>query len=217
MTRRSLWDHAPHVSETEATPSAWDRLKDTVPPTPEPPQTMLEQLRPPAKQHPPLRNRAWEKQHPSMTYRLVPPEVREAVKEIAHQLGCTTDILAETLLQYGHRCYQRGDLRLQPQPTPHGLRLYPEHYQSTAKTQKLRWSENHQHPQPPKPKRKTRQRPARLYRQQVTYRLSPEIRAEIARLSQEHQVPPGEVVTRFLQWGIEAYQSGKLVLEAAAE
>jgi len=152
-----------------------------------------------------------------MTYRLVPQEVREAVKEIAVNLACTADLVAETLLQYGSRCYQRGDLRLQPQPTPRGLRLYPEHYQSTAKPKKLRWTENQQHPQPPQPKRKTRKRPTGLYRQQVTYRLSPEIRAEITRLSQAHHVPPGEVVTRFLQWGIQAYQAGKLVLEAAAE
>jgi len=215
MTRRNLWEHESNAAETSATPSAWDRLKETVPPTPEPPQTILAQLRPPAKRPRPLRNRKWEKQHPSMTYRLVPQEVREAVKEIANQLGCTADLLAETLLQYGRHCYQRGELRLQPQPTPRGLRLYPEHYPSTVKPQKLRWTENQQHPQPPQPKRKPRQRPAGLYRQQVTYRLSPEIREEIARISQSHHVPPGEVVTRFLQWGIQAYQSGKLVLEGA--
>jgi len=137
MTRRRLWEHETNPSETSTTPSAWDRLKGTVHPTPEPPPTILEQLRPPAKRPTPLRNRAWEKQHPSMTYRLVPKEVREAVKAIADQLGCTADMIAETLLQYGRHCYQRGDLRLQTQPTPRGLRLYPEHYQSTVKPQKL--------------------------------------------------------------------------------
>jgi len=85
MTRRSLWEHETNPSETSTTPSAWDRLKDTVHPTSESPQTILEQLRPPAKRSTPLRNRAWEKQHPSMTYRLVPQEVREAAKEIANQ------------------------------------------------------------------------------------------------------------------------------------
>ena len=215
MTRRSIWENDPNSSETSAPPSAWDRLKGTIQPSSEQPQTILEQLRPPEKQPTPLRNREWEKQHPSMTYRLVPKEVREAVKEIAVNLECTADLVAGTLLEYGRICYRRGDLRLQPQPTQFGLRLYPEHYQSTAKPKKLRWTENQQHPQPPRPKRKIHKRPAGLYRQQVTYRLLPEIRAEIARISQEQHVPPGEVVTRFLQWGIQAYQSGKLVLEAA--
>ena len=126
-----------------------------------------------------------------MTFRLVPQEVREAVKEIANQLGCTADLLAETLLQYGGHCYQRGELRLQPQPTPRGLRLYPEHYQSSSKPKKLRWTENQQQPLPPHPKRKPRQRPAGLYRQQVTYRLSPEIREEMARLLTVSSSSPG--------------------------
>ncbi len=215
MTRHSLWDNEPNSSETDATPSAWDRLKGTVPPSPEKPKTILEQLRPPEKQPTPLRNRAWEKQHPSMTYRLVPQEVREAVKEIAVNLECTADLVAGTLLEYARICYQRGDLRLQPQPTPRGLRLYPENYPPTIKPKKLRWVENREQPKPPQPKRKPRKRPVGLYRQQVTYRLSPEIRAEIDRISQEQHVPPGEVVTRFLQWGIQAYQTGKLILEVA--
>jgi hypothetical protein len=215
MTRRSVWDTEPEPIETSSTPSAWDRLKAPVQPAPEQPKTILEQLRPAEKQPALLRNRDWEKDHPSMTYRLVPKEVRGAVKEIAGQLRCTADLVAGALLAYAITCYQRGDLRLHPQPTHFGLRLFPENYQQTAKPKRLRWTEHQDQPKPYQPKSNRRKRPAGLYKQQVTYRLSTEIRVEIDQISRDHHIPPGEVVTKFLLWGIQAYQSGKLVLEAA--
>lgn len=61
------------------------------------------------------RSRAWEKRHAhvTVTYRGVPPAVREAVKAASQEQGLNVGVAACRLLEHGLTAYLAGDLDLQ--------------------------------------------------------------------------------------------------------
>ncbi len=207
--RRSVW-------ETPDTAQPQPALESTPPPQPVVTQLRVAAARPEAK-----RNRQWEQNHKAVTYRMVPTALRAQVRRVAAGVGCNVDQLAQALLEYGLTCYRRQELVFWPQPSPQGLTLYPA--RRAAGKRKLRWQENRWNPRPPehkpRPRRKGQDGERPLYEQRVTYRLGKALRAEIAGLAKEKQVPAGEVVRRLLEHALAAYQRGELVLavEDAAE
>src|SRR5690606_38186799 len=77
------------------------------------------------------RNRHWEKQHQShkAVYRGVDPKLSLQVKSIAGDLCVPEGEVARAIIEHALRCYERGDLDLNPRPNPYRLRmtLFPTH------------------------------------------------------------------------------------------
>lgn len=170
MARRNIWDDDVNEQrDGDHQDTAFQRGPlDGATTSPQRPQTMLSQLRTASARPKAKRNRTWERKNISTTYRLVPNELRDAVKAVAHDLGYTADQIAQVFLAYGWDSYKNDELRLTAKPG--------------------------------------------LYKQQVSYRLSGEIREAIHQVARDHKVPKGEVVSAFLQYAHDAYQTGILAL-----
>ncbi len=223
MVRRNIWEDEDDVATTPG--SGWGSLDGVLPPDeiaspvalqPPPPLSILSQLRTAPAKPEALRNREWEKAHPSATYRLVPNDVRDAVKAVACGLGHTVDLVAQAFLEYAWDSYMNNTLVLMAQPCLRGLSLYPDSHQGNKKPSKLRWTKSQNGARKASPKkRKNQRKPSGMYKQQVSYRLSTEIREAIYQAAQTHAVPTGEVVTAFLQHSLEAYYASEMILEEA--
>lgn len=227
--RRSVWETDDNSASPPAcpTPPAEDRWGAAQPPTvPEPPPsaapfrpgTMLDRIPIAVPRPEPTRNRAWEKQHPTRSYRKIPAEVREAVNQVAEDTGYTTSQIAQVFLEFALYCFQRGDFQLEVGLGPRGTTLFPG---GGWEARKPAWAENTSWERTP-PKKKARKRKrARAWEVVVTYRLSIELSTEIDRVCvplkrngrPEYTYQPGEVVTRFLVFSLEAYAQGTLLLE----
>jgi hypothetical protein len=59
------------------------------------------------------------------SYRGIPPELHEALKEIAAELEVTVGEVARVFLEYGLKAYEAGDLALDPKPLPSKFTLFP--------------------------------------------------------------------------------------------
>ena len=77
------------------------------------------------------RNRHWEKQHQSnkAVYRGVDPKLSLQVKSIAGDLCVPEGEVARAVIEHALRCYERGELDLNPRPNPYRMRmtLFPTH------------------------------------------------------------------------------------------
>jgi predicted choloylglycine hydrolase len=62
------------------------------------------------------RNRQWEKEHRTHSYRGVPPEIHNQVVALASHLQVTTDEIVQAFVQYGLSCLEDGILTISPRP-----------------------------------------------------------------------------------------------------
>jgi hypothetical protein len=194
---------------------AFKGVAPVVPPAPSP-QSVVEQLRVAAEKK---RDRTWEQQalNRPMLFRRVPPDLREAVKEIAGDLQVRVDDVARAFLEFGLQCYYRGEIYIQPTLQEGRLTLFPKGSIQPGKNLLSGWVEQIQNQQPPaRPTRKRRQanaNPEKPWKWQVSYRGIPvEIQSQLRALHQEKAVPLGEIATLLLAYSLDAYQRGRLVL-----
>ena len=224
MARRSIWDDEEDTGAAPTPGSGWGSLGGVEPPTetvpqstlqPPPPRSILDQLRTAPAKPEALRNRNWEKTNPSATYRLVPNEVRDAVKAVAQELGFTVNLVAQAFLEYALESYEHNELILNAQPGLRGLSLYPDRQQETKKPSKLRCTKTQSGVGKASPKKRKIQRKPKtgVYKQRVSYRLSSGIRDAVYQTARVHAVPTGEVVTAFLQHSLAAYHADEISLE----
>lgn len=171
------------------------------------PRTVAEQLRVAAPRPEPKRNRKWENEHPSVTFRKVPAEIRGAVTEIAGATGYTVDQVAQAFLEYALFCHRRGELTLETGLGPNGVTLFPGGW--SAEKHPI-WSENNLAPKPPEAAGKKRRKRDPLWNARISYRLTSELNASL--IEAGGGLPRGEVVARFLSHAIVAYREGRLVL-----
>ena len=152
------------------------------------------------------RNRQWEKQQQSrkVVYRGIDPKLALKVKAIADDLLVPSGEVACVVLDYALRSYERGDFDLHPRPNPERMRmtLFPQSASSHSMD---------------KPRRSSRQKqPEALWRVITTWRgFPPELKQELAALASDDglHVPIGELITALLRFGLNAYETGLLVLE----
>ena len=225
MARRSIWDDEDKDQEKAANNGGWgtqsDVDQDTPDVQPERPATILDQLRTAEPKIQMVRDRSWEGKHPSKTYRKVPHEIRDTVNEIAETYGFNASQIAQAFLEYALMCYQRGDFELELELDQNGLTLMRGGWSDEKKPI---WAENTWGNKPPKKKKKRRRKNGTpLYKQRVNFRLSLDLVAQIDEVCETQRGPDGdlisrtyhdgEVVTRFLTFSIEAYNTGKLALK----
>jgi hypothetical protein len=65
---------------------------------------------------PKKRNRGWEKEHHTHSYRGVPKEIHDEVVALADHLQVTTDEIVQVFVQYALSCLDRGILTICPRP-----------------------------------------------------------------------------------------------------
>jgi hypothetical protein len=149
------------------------------------------------------RNRHWEKQHQShkAVYRGVDPKLSLQVKSIAGDLCVPEGEVARAIIEHALRCYERGELDLNPHPNPYRMRmtLFP----------------THDSPPLPTRSRGSKQKPEVLWRVITTWRgFPPELKHELSALASEDglHVPVGELITALLRFGLKEYQHKRLTL-----
>lgn len=149
------------------------------------------------------RNRQWDKNHQShkVIYRGVDPKLALQVKTTAKKLRVPAGEVARAVMMYALQSYEQGELELTPRLAHDGLRntlsfTDPFGYQKTQnKKNKARW------------------------RVITTWRnFSPELKQALATMASHEvlNVPLGELITAFLRFGFQAYESQLLVLKPLA-
>ena len=91
--------------------------------------------RPKAPRPEPKRNRDWEarqRREGVVTYRGVPPELRDQITEIAQAHGVRAGDVARAFLEYGLAAFQDGNLVLAPKLQRGRLTLFPDEAQKSA-------------------------------------------------------------------------------------
>jgi len=225
MARRSIWDDEVIEMDPVVLDQAdWDQQVNNAESAPNistyRPATILDQLRTAEPKIQKVRDRSWESQHPSKTYRKVPHEIRDTINEIAATYEYNASQIAQAFLEYALMCYQRGDFKLNLELDKHGLTLMPGGW---SEEHKPIWAESAWGTKPPKKKKRRKKTGTPLYKQRVHYRLSSdliEMIDEVCSASRDSSgalirrtYHDGEVVARFLTFAIEDYNKGKLILE----
>jgi hypothetical protein len=76
------------------------------------------------------RNRSWERLQRDrgivVTYRGIPSELHESVKDLADELWVNVGDVVRAFLEYSLEAYESGDLELEPQFKIGKMTLYPE-------------------------------------------------------------------------------------------
>ncbi len=169
-------------------------------PVPAVPPDLYESLR---VAEPRKRNRHWEKQHQShkAVYRGVDPKLSLQVKSIAGDLRVPEGEVARAIIEHALRCYERGELDLNPRPNPYRMRmtLFPTHDSLPMPTR----SKDSKH------------KPETLWRVITTWRgFPPELKRELSTLASDEglHVPVGELITALLRFGLKEYQHKRLTL-----
>jgi hypothetical protein len=149
------------------------------------------------------RNRHWEKQHQShkAVYRGVDPKLSLQVKSIAGDLCVPEGEVARAIIEHALRCYERGELDLNPHPNPYRMRmtLFPTRDSLPAPTRS----------------KGTKQKTEVLWRVITTWRgFPPELKRELSALASDDglNVPVGELITALLRFGLKEYQHKRLTL-----
>ena len=187
MNRRSVWDDGPKEASWGGTSSLPS------------PMTVMEQI-PAAKAR---RKTDRREREPVVTFRGVPPDLHDQVKKIAATLDVPVGEVARFLFEFSLAALERGDLRLNPVLAQGRRTLFPP----------KGWGASRYTPavNPPKRKRRNGNAP------KVSYRgIPPETAQQIVRFAELSVIPVGELARRLLEFGIEAYQSGKLAAETYA-
>lgn len=179
--------------------SPFDTSNESLPVVAAPPD-LYESLR---VAEPRKRNRHWEKQHQShkAVYRGVDPKLSLQVKSIAGDLCVPEGEVARAIIEHALRCYERGELDLNPRPNPYRLRmtLFPTHDALPMPTRS----------------KGSKQKPEVLWRVITTWRgFPPELKRELSALASDDglNVPVGELITALLRFGLKEYQHQRLTL-----
>ena len=211
--RKSMWSSPAPADQPPAMEQAQAGESAPLPPPALPAISVVQQLRVAEKKQ---RKRAWEKENRTMLFRGLPPVLREAIKEIAGNLQVRADDVARAFLEFGLLCYQRGELQLKPVLSNQRLTLFPKSGSSWGGKPQPGWMEKVWDCQPPvKPQKgkNSRQAAGKPWNNQTSYRGIPaEVQMAIRQLHEQCHVPLGEVATYLLGHSLEAYQSGRLVL-----
>jgi hypothetical protein len=185
-TRRNPFETSEPVTAVSAPPSIYDSLRVA---------------------SPRKRNRQWEKQHQNhkVVYRGVDPKFSLRVKTIAGDLLVPSGEVARAIIEYALRAYEQGELALRPRPNPLRMRmtLFPTSNSGRSYDRPLKSSKQKQHDS--------------SWRVITTWRgFPPELKKELAELASDDElnVPIGELVTALLRFGLKAYDSGLLILNA---
>jgi len=215
--RKSIWDApAPQPSGTEPAASGWGN--DTPQPAAQPPVavSVVEQLRVVEKK---TRDRSWEREENNrpMLFRCVPPGLRKAIKEIADDLQVRVDDVARAFLEFGLQCYQKNEIQVQPILSEGRLTLFPKPDDRWNKDVLPGWYERVWEQQPPAKKSRKGQKSGdsqeKPWKWQVSYRGIPaEVQAALREIHEMKSIPLGEVATLFLGHSLDAYNTGRLVL-----
>lgn len=179
--------------------SPFETSNETLPVVAAPPD-LYESLR---VAEPRKRNRHWEKQHQShkAVYRGVDPKLSLQVKSIASDLCVPEGEVARAIIEHALRCYERGELDLNPHPNPYRMRmtLFPTHDSLPMPTRS----------------KGSKQKPEVLWRVITTWRdFPPELKRELSALASEDglNVPVGELISALLRFGLKEYQHKRLTL-----
>jgi hypothetical protein len=153
------------------------------------------------------RNRQWEKEHlnDKATYRGVDPKLALRVKTIAADLLVPSGEVARAVIEFALRAYEAGELSLHPRPNPYRLRmtLFPASGSAHSTNQSKQSNKGKPH--------------AAMWRVITTWRSFPyELKEQLAALACEDElhVPIGELITALLRFGLQAYDRGRLTLQA---
>jgi hypothetical protein len=184
----------------------------------QPPEAIpvVEQLRVAEKKE---RNRQWERQPENrpMLIRGIPPVLRASVKEIAAVLNVRIDDVARAFLEFGLKCYRSGEIQIQPVLSDGRRTLFPSPDAGWGRNILPGWYEKVWDQQPPqkgvRSKRQSNSTRDKPWKWQASYRGIPEeIQAEIRQIRISKEVPLGEIATMLLGHALEAYKTGRLVL-----
>lgn len=168
------------------------------------------------------RNRSWERQHPTASYRGVDPALNTAIGQIAADLGLKRrDDVARAFLEYGLHLYQSGELRLIPVLDAGRLTLYPAKGSGQSRNPWRRGAATSQVRKPPRRDKAKDKEPR--WKQRAHYRIPKSLQRSIGQIAYGKNdydsrldrpvVPIGEVVTVFLRRAIDDYRQGILVLK----
>jgi hypothetical protein len=131
---------------------------------------------------------------PVVSFRGIPSPLKKSVEKLSEKLQVPKGVLVRYFLEYGLEQYGEGKLSLEPQLVKVGWSLYPAGKEKKRK------------------KRKRKSRPGA--NSPAAYRGIPQkTKEEVAKLAREMSVPIGELARRFLEYGLEEHQSGKLEFE----
>ena len=158
------------------------------------------------------RERSWEQARRAeiATYRGIPPEIHQTLIRIANALGVPVDEVARAFLEYSLGQHEAGQLVLSPYPKAQRMTLFPEGSQThVAATSK--WLQQAFPAKLSRPKAKKAKSPKK-WEARVTYRIPPELKAEIKQVAREHYVGVGELVLFLFLHALKAFEEQRLQL-----
>jgi hypothetical protein len=160
------------------------------------------------------RERKWEKEHQAeiATYRGIPVETHLVLVQLADTLSVPIDEVARTLLEYSLNQYRTGSLQLHPHPKSQRMTLFPDGSQSQNQTSN-QWLQQAFPARKPERKGKKGKTPKK-WESRVTYRLPPELKAEVKEIADSHFVGVGELVLYLFLSALKAIDAQLLHLEA---
>jgi hypothetical protein len=71
------------------------------------------------------RNRGWEKEHHTYSYRGVPADIHNQVVALASHLEVNTDEVVQVFVRYSLSCLDKGILTISPRPKAQRIELDP--------------------------------------------------------------------------------------------
>lgn len=213
--RKSIWDTPPgSISNSTGQDSGWSSKFEpqevSNPISPAVP--IVEQLRVVEQKK---RERGWELNNRTRSYWGIPLELREALNWIAQELGVKVDDVARAFFEYGLDEYQKSALELKPHLNPKSpkMTLYPGGWRHQP------WSRENWNPQPSRVHQKDTLRRKRVTQSSkgtacvlAIRRLPDELHQAITAIAEASAVPIGEVATKLLGCGLEAFSKGTLTL-----
>jgi hypothetical protein len=166
------------------------------------------------------RNRDWDRAHQveKITYRGIPQPLQNVINDLADSLVVPRDEVVRVLLEFSLAKYQNNELAVCPHPKAQKMTLFPEKGRSSmglATTATAAAWLNQAFPNSgsrgaKKHSKEERQKPR--WQSRATYRLPVSLKDKVKAIADEVDVPVGEVVLLFLDYGLRAYQSGELCL-----
>jgi hypothetical protein len=135
-----------------------------------------------------------------VSYRGFPNGLMEKIRAAANELQVTVDEVIRATLEYALGTYWSGRLALDPSPAKIKMTLYPKDSKTRVTTSQRKG-----------PKRKKTETPR--WTTVVTFRGIPQpVQGAVRQVADEHDIPVGEVAAYLIEYGINAFRSGELVL-----
>ncbi len=159
------------------------------------------------------RERGWEQARRAeiSTYRGIPPETHQMLILIANALGVPVDEVARAFLEYGLGQYQAGQLPLSPYPKAQRMTLFPEGNQAQVAAAS-KWLQQ-AFPAKKTDRKVKKAKSPKKWEARVTYRIPPELKAEIKHIAGEHYVGVGELVLFLFLHALKAFEEQRLQLQ----